>query len=127
MAPHDMVVVDGIMYIAHGYGFHEVDVSDPYNPVDLSFNEVQMGGHNVMPLSDSSYTATSREVVGGALQIWKRHDDNSYEEVVKYSTGDDHCRRPVKPSPLPRRRLAFVQLPQGGRGAAGHHKLRKHG
>ena len=58
---HDMVVIDDMLYVAHGLGFSVVDVSNPYLPKDMNDQYVDFGTHNIWPSHDGEYVFTTRE------------------------------------------------------------------
>ena len=72
---HDMVVIDDMLYVAHGLGFSIVDVSNPYLPKDMNDQYVDFGTHNIWPSQDGEYVFTTREISSGPLQVWKEDDE----------------------------------------------------
>lgn len=73
---HDQTIVGDILYVAHVDGFSVLDVSDRSAPVvELTIPVATLDGlpttlHNVWPLPDPRYVATSQEQLGGKLRTW---------------------------------------------------------
>jgi hypothetical protein len=90
-APHDQVVMGDTVYVAHAFGFSAVDITDPTHPEATWEFFVDMGGHNIWPVGDGAHIVTTREIVGGHMQIWDVSDSDDPIEVASYNTGEDHC------------------------------------
>lgn len=75
-SPHDQTIVGDTLYVAHVTGFSAVDVSDRSHPTTTQTIPVARldGGftslHNVWPLPNTNYVATSQEQIGGKLRLW---------------------------------------------------------
>jgi hypothetical protein len=91
---HDQTAVGDRLYVAHMDGFSVVDVSDPGAPRTVqSVSLMPLAGpgarpslHNVWPLRDPRYVATSEERIGGPMTIW---DLDRAAPVARVPEADD--------------------------------------
>ncbi|MFZ5477846.1 MAG: hypothetical protein ACOZNI_13815 [Myxococcota bacterium] len=86
-SPHDQTVVGDTMWVAYTRGFARVDVSDPAAPVTLETWD-PAGFHNIWPAGDDRHVLTTREVIGGPLEVW---DLESGEEVAEVGMEASSC------------------------------------
>ncbi len=91
-SPHDQTLVGETLYVAHVTGFSVVDVHDRSAPTTTRTVPVaQLDGgftslHNVWPLPDTAYVATSAEQIGGKLRLWNLDDG---VPVAELPAGDE--------------------------------------